>query len=93
MNLDRNTVYIVVALLGVFVGLGVSSVGGDESYCNSIEQGIQENRSFNGSIGCYPPGVIDANLSDRVQNASELRCVCRVIDRNGVRIFPVAMSN
>jgi hypothetical protein len=45
----------------------------DSSYCSSIEEDIRQNRSFNGSVACYPPGVLDANVSDRVEENTELR--------------------
>lgn len=90
----KNKHLVVLGLLGILIGLGLSSfMQSDDTYCNSIEQQLKENRSFNGSIACYEPGTLDANVSDRVEENADLKCVCRIIDRSGIRLFPVAVSN
>jgi hypothetical protein len=89
-----NYLYLAVGVLGLLMGVSASAMmQQDSSYCSSIEEDIRQNRSFNGSVACYPPGVLDANVSDRVEENTELRCVCRIIDRTGIRLFPIAVSN
>lgn len=86
---------ILIAAVGIALGLGASlfTQSSGNSYCQSIEQDLQQNRSFNGSIACYPPGMLDANVSERVDKNTEHRCTCRIIDRSGIRLFPIAVSN
>jgi hypothetical protein len=91
----------VVALLGVVsaglvVGVllsvqstPVDSVSGE---CEALEQEIRANQSFNGSLQCYPPGVIDVNLSEEIDERTELQCVCRNVYRGEERVFPVTRS-
>lgn len=95
MNIDRNKLFAAAGIAGIILGalLAGAVQQNDTTYCQQIEQDIRENRSFNGSIGCYPPGVLDANVSDRVEENADLKCVCRIIDRTGIRLFPVAVSN
>lgn len=95
MKIDRKVLFVAAGIAGIVVGaLMAGAVQQDStSYCQQIEQDLRDNRSFNGSIGCYPPGVLDANVSDRVEENADLRCVCRIIDRSGIRLFPVAVSN
>lgn len=91
----------VVALLGVVsaglaagVLLSVQStpVDGVSGECEALEQEIRANQSFNGSLQCYPPGVIDVNLSEEIDERTELQCVCRNVYRGEERIFPVTRS-
>lgn len=90
----------VIIAAAAIVGLTIGLIGSfavndssDSSYCNSIQQQIKANQSFNGSAACYPPGVIDVNVSDKVDENTDLRCVCRIIDSSGnIQILPVAVS-
>ena len=92
--MNKNIVFILIGVIGLIIGLFLSGTGQQGgAYCDSIEQQIQQNRSFNGSAACYPPGVLDVNVSDRIEENANIRCVCRIIDRSGTRIFPVAVSN
>ena len=92
--MNKNTLFLLIGITGLLTGFFLSGIGQqDETYCDSIEQQIQQNRSFNGSVACYPPGVLDVNVSDRIEENTELKCVCRIIDRSGTRLFPVAVSN
>ncbi|MFT4867935.1 MAG: hypothetical protein ACI9LV_000547 [Candidatus Nanohaloarchaea archaeon] len=95
--LSKKAALTGLAVLGLIVGLGVSMVTwgspGEDTYCNSIQNQIKANQSFSGSVACYPPGEMDVNVSDKVGENTEIRCVCRIIDESGVSIFPVAVSN
>lgn len=95
MKMKKEHIYVALGILGIMSGLFLSGFlqQSEATYCESIEQKLHQNRSFNGSIGCYPPGVLDANVSERVRENAELKCVCRIIDRSGIRLFPVAVSN
>lgn len=86
---------ILIAAVGISLGLGTSFLtqSSGNSYCQDIEQDLQQNRSFNGSIACYSPGVLDANVSEQVDENTEHRCTCRIIDRSVIRLFPIAVSD
>ncbi|MFT4892363.1 MAG: hypothetical protein ACI8Z7_000135 [Candidatus Nanohaloarchaea archaeon] len=94
---NRYGLIVLIGVLGLVVGLGASvllqSQGGESTYCNSIQQQIKANQSFTGSVACYPPGEMEVNVSDKVDENTELRCVCRIVDESGISIFPVAVSN
>jgi hypothetical protein len=94
--MDRKTVLLVIiGLAGVLTGVVLSGALQDDdsnNYCNSVEQQIKSNQSFNGSVACYPPGVIEANVSDDIQNRTDLRCVCRIIDDSGISLYPIVTS-
>jgi hypothetical protein len=94
--ISKDVLLALIALTGILTGLVFSGVflsDSGSSYCNSVEQQIKANQTFNGSVACYPPGVMDVNLSDRVSENTDHRCTCRIIDDSGVRIFPIAESN
>lgn len=89
-----SSLLILLAIAGFLLGIAVSSSyqGQNTGYCTTVEQQIKANQSFSGSVGCYKPGKIEANISEKVEQNADLRCVCRIIDSSGIRIFPVAFS-
>lgn len=80
---------LVVGVLLSVQSTPVDSVSGE---CEALEQEIKANQSFNGSLQCYPPGVIDLNLSEQIDQRTELQCVCRNVYRGEERVFPVTRS-
>ncbi len=91
----RSKILIAAGMIGILLGLSLSVLlapDSDVSKCQKIENGIKQNQSFNGSIACYPPGSIEVNLSERVENATDLQCVCRKIQDGNIQILPVAKS-
>lgn len=92
---SKNNVLVAIGVLGLVIGVVASSVPGEDTsaYCQSIEQELKQNQSFQGSVACYPPGAINVNLSQKVEDNSELKCVCRMIDDSDTGIFPVVRSN
>lgn len=95
--INKQVVAVLIALAGILTGLALSSAfmsgNGESDYCNSVEQQIKANQTFNGSVACYPPGVMDVNLSEKVSDNTDHRCTCRIIDDSGIRIFPIVESN
>lgn len=65
----------------------------DGEKCKDIEQQFENNESFTGTMSCYPPGVIDVNLSEDVRQNSDLGCVCRGVWGGDTHIFPISFSN
>lgn len=89
-----NKYVLIVAALGLISGLGIASLvqSPESSYCKSMEQKLVKNQNFTGSLSCYPPGVIDVNLSDKVENNTRLRCVCRNRINEKVHLFPITQA-
>jgi len=85
---------VVSAGLAVGVLLSVQSTPADSASgeCEALEQEIRANQSFNGSLQCYPPGVIDVNLSEEIDERTEVQCVCRNVYRGEERVFPITRS-
>jgi len=78
---DRKVFAAAAAVLGILVG-GAISYGVNledqrsQAYCGEIEQGIQENMS-EGFVNCFTPGDYQVNLSERIEQGSDVECVCR----------------
>lgn len=78
---DRRVLAVAAAFLGIIVG-GVVSYGLNiedqrtQAYCSEVENGIQQNMS-QGFVNCFPPGDYHVNLSERVEQGSDVECICR----------------
>lgn len=82
---DRLRKLILVASVSLVLGSVVggttayalgpnNSTAGD--YCDTVEQGIQQNMS-QGFVSCYPPQVLNSTIRDSVEEKSDTMCVCR----------------
>ncbi|MFB6209204.1 MAG: hypothetical protein ABEJ56_03625 [Candidatus Nanohaloarchaea archaeon] len=92
--MKKQVALAALAFIGFGAGfLGQNLVSSGSSYCSSIEDEARQQQKFNGSIGCYPPGVLEVNLSEKVNESSRLRCVCRKIDESGSTLYPVTVSD
>lgn len=92
MNRNRILILATVFVLAIISGITVSNFMNSDTYCQNIEDQIRSQQNFTGSVACYPPGVVDVNLSDEVRNETELRCVCRKVNDGVVELFPITMS-
>ena len=78
----KKIIFTAIALiLGLSTGLTVSYVSHADdrearNYCMDVEQGIQ-NSMDEGFVNCVTPGKLDANISEEVEEGSDLKCVCR----------------
>jgi hypothetical protein len=80
-------------LLGLGMGFGLSHLQmGGQTYCEGIEKQVRANQTFNGTVDCFEPGVIPVNISEEVENSTELRCVCRHSFNGQVRLLPISES-
>lgn len=87
----------VVFMIGVSSGLTVSyALGEDEreakNYCMEVEQGIQDNMD-QGFVNCVTPDIITPEIDERVENKSEVRCVCRRKIGEVVNTLQITTSN
>lgn len=92
---NKNLYLISLLFIGLIMGFAISSsLESNSTYCQEIENSLKINQSFNGSAACYEPGKINVNLSEKVRNNTDLKCVCRIIELSGnQRIFPITSSN
>lgn len=77
----RMSLVLVAVVAGaVLGGAAAQQLTKDEvderRYCQTVEQGIQSNMS-QGFINCYPPGILDVNISQQVEQNSDVKCTCR----------------
>lgn len=86
---------LLVCALGLSMGLAASqSIQTQDStgYCENIESEVIQKRNFSGNLACFPPDIVRVNLSEEVENNSELRCVCRHEYRGVEQIIPISFS-
>jgi len=93
--MNRIEIIILIALLGIGIGVAASYLNYDSqpTKCEEIEQQAKEQQQFNGTLACYPPGVIDVNISEDVEERAELDCVCRKEYNGSVQIFPILSTD
>lgn len=65
-----------VALAGLLVGAAAFFLGQGDTYCEKVADDIRQNKTFNGTVSCYPPSETELNLSEAVEDRTTLRCVC-----------------
>lgn len=90
--MKRRNVLILVATVVMAVGVAVSYLNYSSqtpTKCEEIEQQAKEQQQFNGSLTCYPPGVVDVNISEEVEERANLDCVCRKEYKGNVQLFPI----
>jgi len=87
MDYSREKLKKLIIVVSVSLVLG-SIIGGSTAYafapdnsasgdyCDSVEQGIQQNMSH-GFVSCYPPQVLNSTIRDSVEEKSDTKCVCR----------------
>lgn len=64
------------ALAGLLVGAALYVYQpASQGYCKSLENDIRNNKTFNGTVACFPPGTPGINTTG-ISNDTELRCVC-----------------
>lgn len=91
--MNRRNLLILIAIVGMSVGFIASyfdySSESIPTKCEEIEQKAKQQQSFNGSLTCHPPGAIDVNISEQVEEKANLDCVCRKEYNGTVQIFPI----
>ncbi len=94
MELESNVFFALVIVAGLITGIMASGmVDGEEAgKCSKIEQDIRSSQNFTGSVSCYPPGMMDVNISEEIDNRTELECVCKKVNNGNVQIFPITVA-
>lgn len=90
--MNRRNLLILIAIAGISIGIAVSYLNYSSqppTKCEEIEQKAKQQQSFNGTLTCYPPGVIDVNISEQVGEKTDLDCVCKKENNGNVQIFPI----
>lgn len=87
----------LISVIGLAVGFGsyhlIGSSDNGDNYCESIEQGIRENRTIDGPIACFePPENMERNNVSQIENLTELECLCEYNINGEKRTFAVRRS-
>lgn len=92
--MNSRVFFVSMIILGIATGLSASYISQTSAgKCEKVQEDIRAGQNFTGTVTCYPPGVLDVNISDQVENSTELKCVCRKINGEEVQIFPILYSN
>ena len=91
--MNRYIFLSLIVLSGFLTGVIVyDQLNRGEEYCNNIEREVVENQSFESSVACYTPRDFDVRRNEDLVNRTDLDCICRIIDDNGVRLTTVSTS-
>ena len=61
----------------------------DERECRALEDDLREGQTFDGTVSCYPPGTLEANIAEELEDRTSLKCVCRIIQNDDENIYPI----
>jgi hypothetical protein len=89
----RNILIVTAVLLGLVIGAAASSSTSTQEHCERTELVIKEESNLSGALACFPPGVIEYDASERIEEGSELECVCRHSLEGNVRLFAINRAN
>lgn len=94
----KKEIIVIALIAGLVVGgtsakLLASDTEKEAGYCESLEENIQQNQSFEGTVDCFTPDQIETDLPDRVNQSADLKCVCRKSYQGNVRWMNIAVSN
>jgi hypothetical protein len=87
----------IMGVTGLLIGIGAvqlidnNSTNTQDNYCSRVGDTLEKNGSFNGSVNCYPPGVLNvgSNVTEDVENQTNLQCVCRNTFEDREHIFSI----
>lgn len=91
--MKRRNILIFVAIAGISIGIGASYFNQPSesipTKCEQIEQQAKQQQSFNGTLTCHPPGVVEVNVSEQIGEKTSLDCVCKKEYNGTVQYFPI----
>ncbi|MFB6158415.1 MAG: hypothetical protein ABEJ95_02005 [Candidatus Nanohalobium sp.] len=92
--MNRKTGLAAVSLIGLIAGvMAAQSLPDRATKCAETEAAIENNSSIRGAVACFPPGVIGVNRTEKVEEKSELECVCRRSWKGNIQIWAVSRTN
>lgn len=95
--MERKKVFTVAAavtgiLLGGAVAYGINiNEHQARNYCGDVEESMEGNMS-EGFVNCFPPQGYELNLSDEVEEGSNIECVCRKKSNGILQTITLARS-
>ena len=89
----RNLLIILAVTIGLSVGYAASFSLDTKGKCEKTEQTIKQNSNISGAYACFEPGVIEVNLSERVEENAQLECVCRRSINGNVVLEAITRAN
>ncbi len=91
--MKKEAFIVSMAIAGLLTGLVASqALESEPSRCQQIEEEIRSGQNFTGSVACYPPGSMDVNISEEIENRTELECVCRKVNNGDIQLFPITVA-
>lgn len=93
--MEDRSFLAIMAVVGLVIGAAAFQLTQQDTsqrkYCNQVESDLRSNQSFNGTVACFPPGVlnVDVNESSDVVNRTNLQCVCRRSHNGEEQIFTI----
>ena len=92
-DIDGRKFITVTAILGFLIG-GIAAYLSteDERECQAMEDEIREGQTFDGTVSCYPPGAVEVDLSEELEDRTDLKCVCQIIQDERTRTLPIVTS-
>lgn len=90
----ETKILVSAAILGLVLGSATSELQKPkESYCDKTENAIRQNTSLEGAIACFEPGTVDFNLTEEVEQGSNLKCVCRRSFEGNVQYWAISKAD
>lgn len=91
--MDSRVYLVAMVLAGVLIGsIAAFNTADQTSNCKQLESQLEQSKNFTGSIACFPPGVLEINESEEVQNRTESYCTCRNTINDTTRLFNIRVA-
>lgn len=79
--------------LGLLTGLVTANIMvEDERECRTMEDDIRAEQNFDGTVSCSPPGSEDIDISEELEDRTEMKCLCRMTYHDSTRLWPIVTS-
>jgi hypothetical protein len=94
MGMEKKHLAIIAMIgLGLVLGAAASaSTSSTDDKCEKTEEAIRQQANISGALACFPSGVMDVNLSEKVEEDAELECVCRRSLNGSVDVWAISRT-
>jgi hypothetical protein len=89
----KNLLIVLAVTVGLSIGYAASFSLDGENKCEKTEKTIKQKSNISGAYACFEPGVIEVNLSERVEENAQLECVCRRSINGNVVLEAITRAN